>query len=405
MLPSHPSRRSFLAGLAALPALTAVHGRPARAANQAGPAAATPGPVQLVLPEPTGHHQIGVVPLHLVDPSRRDPWVPTHPLREMMISVWYPARQAGDYPRAPWIPAGAGALLLGNLGVPAGAVSLPVTHGHLGAPAEPTRRPRPVVLFAAGATGLRSDCTALVEDLASHGYIVVTIDFTHEAAEVEFPGGRVEVSLQPPDITQLYRLSWRIADTRFVLSQLRDISTGGNPDVDCHPIPDGLPGALDLSRTGMFGFSLGGATAAGVMYTDPRVQAGLNMSGALYGPVIRHGLDRPLLLMADGAQGRDNEPSWAGIWPHLRGWHRQLQLLGSQHQTYTDGTVLWPQAAPELGIPPATLVQMFGTINGTRAITVQRAYVRAFMDLQLRGAGNGLLDAPSPRYPEIRFVP
>src|SRR5215213_2740159 len=68
------------------------------------PAAATPGdsprPVALTLPAPTGEHRIGKVSLHLVDPSRRDPWVPSHPLRELMISIWYPATGTSHYPTA-----------------------------------------------------------------------------------------------------------------------------------------------------------------------------------------------------------------------------------------------------------------------------------------------------------------
>src|SRR3954468_24868155 len=69
------------------------------------PAEATPGgstqPVALTLPTPTGEHGIGTVSLHLVDPSRRDPWVPGHPLRELMISLWYPATDTSRYPTAP----------------------------------------------------------------------------------------------------------------------------------------------------------------------------------------------------------------------------------------------------------------------------------------------------------------
>src|SRR3954469_24231135 len=59
------------------------------------------------LPRPTGHDRIGVVPLHLVDRSRSDPWVPSHPVRELMVSLWYPARRGHARPVAPWLPPGA----------------------------------------------------------------------------------------------------------------------------------------------------------------------------------------------------------------------------------------------------------------------------------------------------------
>jgi predicted dienelactone hydrolase len=54
----------------------------------------------------------------------------------------------------------------------------------------------------------------------------------------------------------------RVTDTRFVLDQLATVNASGNPDAEHRPLPAGLRGALRLSRVGMFGHSLGGATAA-----------------------------------------------------------------------------------------------------------------------------------------------
>jgi hypothetical protein len=41
----------------------------------AAPAGDAPALVHLELPAPTGQYRLGTVSLHLVDPSRRDPWV------------------------------------------------------------------------------------------------------------------------------------------------------------------------------------------------------------------------------------------------------------------------------------------------------------------------------------------
>lgn len=63
------------------------------------------GPVRFELPSPTGRRPVGVTELHLVDRARTDPWVTgTH--RELMVSVWYPARSAGESPRQPHMPPG-----------------------------------------------------------------------------------------------------------------------------------------------------------------------------------------------------------------------------------------------------------------------------------------------------------
>src|SRR5690349_13515161 len=55
----------------------------------------------LRLPVPTGPYPVGTVDLHLIDRSRANPWTATPPYRELMISLWYPARDAGHFPLAP----------------------------------------------------------------------------------------------------------------------------------------------------------------------------------------------------------------------------------------------------------------------------------------------------------------
>jgi predicted dienelactone hydrolase len=377
----------------------------------AAPAQAAPAQVastqaapltQLVLPEPTGHERIGTVSLHLIDRSRPDPWVPTTPVREIMVQIWYPAKDVRPYPRAPWVSPGVAA----RINPPGSPVLLPDTHAHAGATVDRGRHP--VVVYSPGLGLERTASTALVEDLASHGYIVVTIDHTHDAQLVEFPGGRIETQAMPQptedpaDEARIIAkaLQARVADTRFTLDQLARINRGHNPDAGQRPLPRGLRGALDLSRVAMFGHSLGGATAAETMYEDPRVKAGLNMDGSVSGPVVTAGLDRPFLLMASQGHGEDDDETWDSLWAHLRGPRHWLQLDGSGHMSFTDLQVLYPQA----GVPPEAMEPAFGTIDGERAVAVQRAYVRAFFDRYLCHGNGKLLAGPSPRYPELRVI-
>jgi predicted dienelactone hydrolase len=369
-------------------------------------AATTPHAVRLTLPAPTGPDRVGTVSLHLIDPTRRDPWVPSHPLRELMISIWYPATDTADYPTAPWLEPAAAAQYLVDQHVPAGAVTIPDTVGHSGAPVDRRGCPRPVVLYSPGLQADRSASTALVEQLASEGYVVVTIDHTHDAAEVEFPGGRVEVSALPSDSTAVATeaVAVRAADTRFVLDQLTAINHGANPDVDQARLPRGIAGALDLSRIGMFGWSDGGATVAAAMRDDPRIASGVDMDGSFYAPVATEGLDRPFLLLSSENHNRDNDPSWVSFWTQLRGWKLDLKLLGAKHLSYSDSEVLLPQAAAVLGLSADQVAQSIGTIDPDRAVTIERLYLSAFFDQHLRHRNSRLLIGPSPRYPEVQFV-
>jgi alpha-beta hydrolase superfamily lysophospholipase len=137
-----------------------------------------------------------------------------------------------------------------------------------------------VVLYSPGLGGTRDSSTVLVEELVSRGYMVATIDHVHDSGAVEFPDGRVEVGSLTPDVAA-QSVAVRVADTRFVLNTLRALNAGGNPDAEHRPLPNGLRGALNLSVVGMFGHSLGGATAAEAMFEDRRIKAGVNLDGTL----------------------------------------------------------------------------------------------------------------------------
>lgn len=114
----HSRRQVLVTGLAAS-ALLATNALPSPAAAAAGPARRTSLPKSVppkaelpraVLPRPTGPFAVGTVALHLVDRSRTEPWVPgTSAHRELMVSLWYPARPGGAARAVPQMAAAAAA--------------------------------------------------------------------------------------------------------------------------------------------------------------------------------------------------------------------------------------------------------------------------------------------------------
>ncbi|MFB9204742.1 alpha/beta hydrolase family protein [Nonomuraea spiralis] len=357
----------------------------------------------LTLPRPGGPHPIGTAELYLVDPSRTDPY--TGSKRELMISLWYPAKPGGG-DRAPYLPPAAAALYIKDNGLSPQQVRLPLTHARLGAPVRGTRLP--VLLYSPGNGADRGDNTAVVEELASRGYLVVTVDHTHDSSHVEFPGGRVETHTMPAGTPPEAQVELRSSDMRFVLDQIAVLNGGGDPgaggQAGGHRLPPGLRGAFDLGRVGMFGASMGGATVAATMLKDPRVKAGLSLDGPAFGPVVRAGLSRPYMLMSARAD-RAVMPELATFWRNLRGWKLNVKIEGAVHASFGDAEVLYPQAVGLLGWTPEQLRQQIGTLPPERGLAVQRTYPVAFFDRHLRGRDSSLLHGPSPRFPEVTRVP
>ena len=382
-----PTRRATLLSAAALALAT---GTPAHAS------AGSSAPARLTLPAPTGPRALGTTTLRLVDPARTDPWVPDRSYRELMVSVRYPARPgaASGHPRARQMRPGAAAGFdaLNNLaGVPTDAVgwAATLTHAHEGAPADVSGGPYPVVLYSPGVVDPRTFGTTLTDDLASRGYVVVTVDHTYEATAVEFPGGRVEHSVLPAElaaaggdeerIRALLRktLDARVADVRFVLDALPGA------------LPRELRHAADLTRTGMFGPSAGGFAALQTMHDDRRLRAGADLDGVLayvqedgdpghYATVAEDGLDRPFLIMGKDGNSQATVPSWGELARRSSAWHRCVTLPGAAHGTYTDAEAVLPQLARALHLPPEVVLANIGTASPAAAVAAQRRRLAAF---------------------------
>ena len=395
---------------------------------------AHPSPAQLTLPQPTGPYQVGTASLHLIDRSRPNPWAASPSYRELMVSVWYPARDTGRYPRAPQMLPGAAAHFGSAAGpaaqlygVPAGTVdwAATLTSGHTGAPAARAGR-FPVVLYSPGAGEDRTWGTTLVQDLASRGYVVVTVDAPYDSSEVEFPGGRVVDSMLtallqqaqkdgPAALSALARkiVDVRVADTRFVLDDLTELADGGHPSGAA--LPAGLSRRLDLGRVGMFGVSAGGFSTAQAMAEDPRIKAGADLDGATDSPIIpgsdhllpvfSQGLRQPFMFMGDPQASWRTVASWKSFWTHTPGWKLDLTLRGaSGENAYKDAVPLLPQVAAQTGLSSSVVTKDLGAIQPGPAVRAEQAYLSAFFGRWLRGQGGHLLDGPSPRYPQIAFI-
>ncbi len=360
----------------------------------------------VALPRPTGPYGVGRVEYDWVDPTRADPFAPTRTRgskRELAVWVWYPATPAPGSAPAPYLPAawadareadrGAWALLYQRIG----AVR---AHAVAHAPVAPAPRRFPVVIFEPGLGSLPTDYTTLLEDLASHGYVVVGITPTDSAAVVVFPDGRMVPSVdaaREPTVQggalDALTLLWA-RDVRFVLDRLHTLAgDAGDP----------LAGHLDLARIAVFGHSFGGAAAAEACRADHRCQAVIDIDGDPFGAVARVGLRQPVLFLM-------GDDFWAGSCDALcrqarRGvatiyasagpsaGHYEATIRGTRHFNFMDYAVLFDPLDKPAGLR--------GSIDGGRGLTITRAYVRAFFDAYLKHAAATLLTGTASAYPEV----
>lgn len=386
-------------------------------------------------PKPTGPYQIGTLTYHWVERSRRELFSPDpHAQRELMAQVWYPVKGDSSSARASYVP-DASALSSAAAGAfsSAGVIHVPgfffdhfqyvTTNAIPSAPLAKSQSRYPVLLYLTGIDGFRSINTFQVEELVSHGYIVVGLDQPYVSVSVVFPDGHAITGWTKPQIQPLIDQSIRPAekaprvnghplqegivpylaqDVSFALDQLTALDTAD---------PNGiLTGRLDLHHVGAFGISLGAMVVGESCYRDPRLKACLMMDAAMPADVVHAGLQQASMWITRDAHTMRLERQRSGGWSEadiqqtlttMRAVYRSLpgdgyyvQIPGMFHDNFTD-LPYWSPIASQLGLT--------GPIDGQRGFDIVNAYSVAFFEKELKGQQTSLLQGPSKQFPDVQF--
>jgi dienelactone hydrolase len=341
---------------------------------------------RVATPQPTGTAPVGTLSLRLVDTHRIDPFHPTRGKRELLVRFWYPAASGQACTAADYTSGKVWGYISRISGFPLPAVT---THSCLSTPI--SGGAHPVILFTHGYTGTLTDSTFAFEDLASRGYVVISIAHTYETTAVEFPDGRVITSLFGSylaqgtlrmDIGTLQRVrAVRMEDLSFVLNQLPQLNSEGDGP---------FAGRLDLSRVGVMGHSLGGEVALASLEHDPRLRAAVSLDGAI-SPDLTSGTTKPVFLLAAGRE--QWSPEECQLWTALRGPRLAINLRGADHFTPSD--TIW--IIPSLPGMSASV----GSMGREKTIAAIRNYVAAFFDAHLLNKPqDALLSGQSSKYPD-----
>jgi len=334
------------------------------------------------LPTPSGPYRVGTEVFHWTDTSRHQPWGPnTSEYRQVVAQAWYPTattqgRMAPYFEDPGELP--------GMGGLPAFVFSGPfrnaATHGIVAAPISKARSAWPVLLFSPGLELPREIYTGLCTALASRGYVVAALSSPYESAVTELANGKVVESAFPsnPSETQLHELvETRSADASFALDELGRLSA-----IDPR---SALVGHLDLGHVGIFGHSLGGASAIQATEEDPRFRVAVNLDGTLWGSQPSEHLDRPFLWIESAERSskeekHDREQFLSG----LQAGGALVKITHSLHLSFTDE----PSYLTSLGRILLGDRERMGRRSLTTVATLTAELVSVFVGPEL-GVGHG----------------
>jgi len=184
----------------------------------------------------TGEYQVATVTYTYTDTNRMETYTNTGENRKLNVKMWYPENTEGTYP---------------------------------------------LIVFSHGGFGVKSSNETLYIELASHGYVICSIDHTYQCFSTTDEDGRTinidmdymrecSVENSRSDIQQSYAYyqKWmkiRTGDMNFVLDLI--LAEAENKDSDA------VYNLVDTTKIGVMGHSMGGSAALGLGRTRDDVSA------------------------------------------------------------------------------------------------------------------------------------
>lgn len=354
--------------------------------------------------KPGGAYKVGTLSMEVTDALRtEDALQGENRHRRLILQFWYPAEKTKGLKKAKYHPnpevfnadvAGLFSTIPQSL---LKKLSGSTTNSFAEAPLSSLERKFPVLVFSHGMDAMRSFNTFQMEEFASQGYIIVSIEHTFAAAGTVFndgsKGGVVRYELMEDESFANAMVDKWTTDQMFVIDQLEIM----NKDQDSF-----FHGRLDLEQLGIMGFSFGGAVSTNTLVFDKRIKAGVNLDGFYYGSNHNKGFEQPYMEIRSQPATPDkvteaelkishlSRERWKYIW--FEEWEKRLNgyvknkagffsytINGANHFSFSD----MPLMAPFIWLlAPATC----------RIHKLTNQYSLAFFDQQLKGIRSNLLN-------------
>ena len=337
-------------------------------------------------PQPSGESQIGTKSIELIDLDRLE-WFTEDPndFRKIMIQVWYPTQ---DYQGEKELYIDYGDIRVEALAEkfdysPKLFKKLISIRTNSISEATPNKGELyPIIIFSHGLGGNRTQNTIMIEELTSHGYVVVGIEHAYDANVSVFNNGdiadyrsginyerRNSQRLTPEEFwdIRLPQLKTRAADIEFVLNEIEN----GN-------LPKEITQIMDIDNIGIFGHSFGGATSIYSTYSDSRIDACVNLDGWMVvvpENIINEGIAQDFMYI--GQQQWDEKLNYEKLDKFIQSNNHSLKILipGTTHYDYSD--------TPHMS-RAARLLKKSGDINNVNLKNVLNELILSFFNKNLK---------------------
>lgn len=371
------------------------------------------------LPKPTGTFQIGRTHLNFIDENRVDP----SPLaggkkRDIPIMIWYPINDSGTSSplklrKRRDLDSAKKFFLFQS--VPDEICNI-LTNSYEDVPITDKVRKLPVLIYNHGLTGVMGANTILMEHMASHGYIVVSVGHPYDGV-ASYPDGRsipidvkkyneyfersnseeedkkdkeflAQINREDISVEEMKKLMEKyllgdelkdqievwIDDVLFIKDILEQMNEG--------KIESQFKGKMDLVKgIGVFGHSYGGTAAILSCCLDDRLKYAVDIDGFVYGLKKRYKFNQPSMFMySEGSTGMNKY-----FYTINKNDTYSVSIKDSKHLDFIDIAYIlknWMKELPE----------KYGKIDGNLMVKIINDYILSFFDKYMKDKDPLLLE-------------
>lgn len=298
-------------------------------------------------PKPTGEYKVGTKSIELVDKNRLE-WftdVEQDDFRRIVVQLWYPT-DSNKGEKAKYIDHGQNRIntLAEQFNYNSRLFrKLPKVQTNSIYNASFYDAKFPLLIFSHGLGGNRTQNTIMIEELASHGYVIIAVEHAYDANISIFSNGdianyrsginyesRNNRVITPEEFwnVRLPQIKTRAGDIKFLIDMAEQ-----------KKFEEGFNDMIDLDKIGLFGQSFGGATSIYASFSDERVDACINLDGwmvAVPDKIVNSGISQDFIYL--GQEEWDEKLNYEKLDKFIQSTNSSTKILipGTTHYDYTD---------------------------------------------------------------------
>ncbi len=369
------------------------------------------------LPVPKGEYKVGATYFYIKSEQEETITIDPTDKRELMVKVWYPAN-IKDEKKEYYLDHGERKGFAAKYGIPSWLFNyLDQIDTHTYVKPAIANGKFPILIFSHGYQANATGYYALIEEVVSHGFVVLNINHTYESVGSLFPSGTIKlydweynakynnkemsqliwtsmqqyknaITEKEKEATVSYALKNYIAatiterwanDIQMVLNQIEHWNA-----------TTFLSNHIDITKIGVLGHSQGGAAVGQALEDNPKISAGINLDGTQWGKKLDSPFTKPFLYVSS---------DWPKEHPDFNAYAYKKGSLDDMYIAKIKGT----GHSNFMDIPlmiNSSMLNEAGTINPKKAIEITSKLITTFFNQYLNNADKNLMNTLA-NYPEL----